>query len=128
MSRARKGNNKPERRTKPRAAGESYRWVDTEQGLDEVVEAICEAPRFALDTEFHRERTYYPKVALVQLAWDNAEHVVLIDPLAVDIAPLAKALESPGVVVMHAAQQDLEVLTRVADALDPHARPDPRTR
>ena len=68
MSRARKGNNKPERRTKPRAAGESYRWVDTEQGLDEVVEAICEAPRFALDTEFHRERTYYPKVALVQLS------------------------------------------------------------
>ncbi|MCP3934638.1 MAG: hypothetical protein GY708_04615 [Actinomycetia bacterium] len=107
-----------DRRQEPRAeGGESYRWVETEAGLAEVVEAISAEPRFALDTEFHRERTYYPKVALVQIAWDKAQHVVLIDPLKVDIAPLASALSGPGMVVMHAAQQDLEVLQRACDTV-----------
>lgn len=87
-----------------------YRWIDTAEGLDSVVDALCEAPEFALDTEFHRERTYYPKVALIQIA--SAEDLVLIDPLQVDVAPLARALTSSGTVVMHAAQQDMEVLYR----------------
>jgi ribonuclease D len=71
--------------------------------------------RIALDTEFHREKTYYPKLALLQLAWDGG--LALVDPLAVDVAPLAEVLESDIVVVMHAAQQDLEVLQRACDAI-----------
>ena len=79
-------------------------------------------PIYAVDTEFHRERTYYPKLALVQLAWTagplvpggapGEHHIVLVDPLAVDLAPLATVLDGPGVAVMHAASQDLEVLQR----------------
>ena len=53
-----------------------------------------------MDTEFHREKTYFPKVALVQVAWEGG--LVLIDPLEVDLAPLADLLESDVVVVMHA--------------------------
>ncbi|MFN0092748.1 MAG: ribonuclease D [Acidimicrobiales bacterium] len=70
---------------------------------------------YALDTEFHRERTYYPKVALVQLAW--RDQVALVDPLAVDLAPLAQVLEGPGTMVIHAPAQDLEVLERACRSL-----------
>ncbi len=88
---------------------EWYEWVDTDDALAEVVEARRGiADRYAVDTEFHRERTYYPQVALIQWAWDD--RIALIDPLAVNVAPLAKVLDGPGLAVMHAAGQDLEVL------------------
>ncbi|MGI9604302.1 MAG: ribonuclease D [Acidimicrobiales bacterium] len=85
-----------------------YRMVDTEAGLAEVIDALIDQPRYAIDTEFHRERTYYPKLALVQIAWPD--DLVLIDPLAVDLAPLEKVLEADTIAVMHACGQDLEVL------------------
>ena len=71
-----------------------------------------------MDTEFHREKTYFPKVALVQVAWEGG--LVLIDPLEVDLAPLADLLESDVVVVMHAAGQDLEVFDRVCGTAPRH--------
>ncbi|MEZ5343253.1 MAG: HRDC domain-containing protein [Acidimicrobiales bacterium] len=73
-----------------------------------VVAQLVKADRYAIDTEFHRERTYFPQVALIQLAWDD--QVVLVDPLAIDFAPFADVLHGPGVCVMHAGGQDLEVL------------------
>ncbi len=76
--------------------------------LEEVVEAALAEDRYAIDTEFHRERTYFPQVALVQLGWAN--EVVLIDPLAVDLHPLSRLLLGPGLCVLHAGVQDLEVL------------------
>jgi len=85
-----------------------YRIVDTDEGLAEVVESLLRTNRYAVDTEFHRERTYYPRIALVQIAWEH--EVVLVDPLAVSLEPLAEVFEGPGVAVMHAASQDLEVL------------------
>lgn len=88
-----------------------FRVVDTREGLDEVIAALAEQPAYALDTEFHRERTYYPKLALVQIAWPG--DLVLIDPLAVDLAPFATILESDAVAVLHAADQDLEILDLV---------------
>src|SRR5262249_55982335 len=55
-------------------------------------------------------------LALVQVAWPPSNEgpagVALIDPLAVDVAPLSKVLAGPGVMVAHAAEQDLEVLER----------------
>jgi ribonuclease D len=83
-------------------------WIDTPEGLAEVVAAAAAAPAYAVDTEFHREKTYWPRLALVQLNWGDGN--VLVDPTAVDIAPLASLLEGPGTAVMHAAAQDLEVL------------------
>lgn len=96
----------------------TYRWVDTENDLDEVVDALCATDAFALDTEFHRERTYYPRLALIQIAWDD--DLVLIDPLEIDVAPLARAITSAGTCVMHAAQQDLEVLHRACGTVPSH--------
>lgn len=87
--------------------------ISTPAGLESTVERLLAAERYALDTEFHRERTYWPQLALVQVAWDGpASGVAVIDPLAVDPAPLAEVLAGPGVMVAHAADQDLEVLER----------------
>jgi ribonuclease D len=91
------------------------RLIDDDPGLAEVVAALADAPAYAVDTEFHRERTYWPQLALVQIAW--ADRTVLIDPLAVDIGPLRTVLEGPGLAVMHAASQDLEVLDRACGAI-----------
>lgn len=94
----------------------SHRWIDTEAGLAEVVDALRSVDAFGVDTEFHREKTYYPQLALVQIAWGD-DDIVLVDPLAVDLLPLAEALTGPAVVVMHAASQDLEVLHRACETL-----------
>ena len=86
----------------------THRWIEDESALDEVIDEILLQPRYAIDTEFHREKTYYPKLALVQLKW--GEKTALVDPLAVDPRCLARLFESEILAVFHAAQQDLEVL------------------
>ena len=90
--------------------GADHLLVEDEAALDEVVKALLDAPEYAVDTEFHRERTYFPTVALVQIKWDD--QIALVDPLAVDLHPLAPVLTGPGLAIMHAASQDLEVLQR----------------
>jgi len=84
--------------------------------LAAIVGRLATVECYALDTEFHREKTYWPHLALVQVAWpaagDQPPGVALIDPLAVDVAPLAEVLASPATMVAHAADQDLEVLER----------------
>ena len=85
-----------------------FDWIADDESLADVVTSMAEADRYAVDTEFHRERTYFPRVALVQLAWND--EIAVVDPLAVNLKPLAKVLEGPGIAVMHAAGQDLEVL------------------
>lgn len=77
-------------------------------GLDDVVSALLDVDRYAIDTEFHRERTYFPQVALIQVAWDD--EVALIDPLPLDLEPLGGVLDGPGLCILHAGVQDLEVL------------------
>jgi ribonuclease D len=88
--------------------------VEDADALSDVLHSLRHQPVYALDTEFHRERTYYPRLALVQLAWDDLEkgktQVAIVDPLRVDVRPLGEVLAGPGTVVIHAAAQDLEVL------------------
>lgn len=93
----------------------AYRIVDTDEGLAEVVGALADQEAYALDTEFHRERTYWPRPALVQLAWPG--DLVLVDPLAVDLAPFRAVLEGPQTAVLHAADQDLEILELVCGTI-----------
>ncbi|MEK7423285.1 MAG: HRDC domain-containing protein [Actinomycetota bacterium] len=89
----------------------THRWIAAQGEFDEIVDVLCAQPRYAADTEFHRERTYYPRLALLQLAWDD--EIVLIDPLAVDMSSLGRLFASESLAVFHAAQQDLDVLTQV---------------
>ncbi|MBW3669172.1 MAG: ribonuclease D [Actinobacteria bacterium] len=90
-------------------------WVDNDERFEAVVAEAMAADAYAVDTEFHRERTYYPHLALLQLAWPGG--LVLVDPAAVDLAPLARLLQGPGLAVLHAADQDLEVLDRACGAV-----------
>lgn len=64
----------------------------------------------AVDTEFLRERTYYPRLCLIQLGTAGAS--AAIDPLAIrDLSPLVDLLTNRGIVkVFHACTQDLEVI------------------
>lgn len=93
----------------------SYRWVATDAELAELVAEVSAQPRYALDTEFHRERTYFPRLALVQLAWEGG--MALVDPLACEPKGLVPLLTSPALAVLHAAQQDLDVLTSTCGAV-----------
>ena len=82
--------------------------ITSRRKLAAVVADAAAADAYALDTEFHRERTYYPRVALVQIAWQD--QLAIIDPLEAPIAGLTELLEGGGLAVLHAADQDLEVL------------------
>jgi len=86
----------------------TYRWITSTADLDEYVDRLLGTDRYALDTEFHRERTYFPRLALVQIA--GAADLVLVDPLSCDITPLRRLFESDVLAVLHAAQQDLDVM------------------
>ena len=65
-----------------------------------------------IDTEFLRERTYYSKLCLVQLAFPGDENAVIVDTLAnnLDLSPLYEIFRNQNIVkVFHAARQDLEI-------------------
>ena len=94
----------------PAPAPSGYRWVDSQREFDAFLDAAADADAFALDTEFHRERTYYARLALLQLT--AGDDIVLVDPLAVDVGPLRRLLDSDAECIMHAASQDLEILER----------------
>ena len=71
-------------------------------------------PYITVDTEFLRERTYYSKLCLIQIAYsgEGDENAVLVDPLSADISlePLYDLFRNEAVVkVFHAARQDLEI-------------------
>jgi ribonuclease D len=89
--------------------------VVDENGLRAVVAEVVTEEYYALDTEFHTERTYVPDLALIQIAW--ADKAALVDPLAVDPGPLAEVFEGPGTAVAHAASQDLDVLLAACGAV-----------
>ncbi len=91
------------------AAGD-YTLIEDDAAFAALLDRLDGQDRYAIDTEFHRERTYFPHVALVQIA--DAHGVALVDALSVDLSPFARILDSDAVAVMHAARQDMEVLER----------------
>ncbi len=96
----------------------AHTWIDTDAALRTVVEQLVDEPRYALDTEFQGERTYHPQLALVQIAWRSG--LALIDPLAIDIAPLAEVFAGAGTMIAHACDQDLAILDRACGATPRH--------
>ncbi len=96
-------------------AAHETQWIDTDEAFERLVETLCAQPVYGFDTEFHRERSYFPHLALVQLSWE--EGIAVVDPLAVDMAPLSRLLEGPSLAICHAADQDLEVLNHVCQSV-----------
>lgn len=88
--------------------------ITTTQALAEFCAAAAKTDYVTVDTEFLRERTYYAKLCLIQLAYagDGETDAVLVDPLVdgLDLSPLYALFQDAGVVkVFHAARQDLEI-------------------
>ncbi len=101
------------------------RTLTTTQELADFCSAAAAFPYVTVDTEFLRERTYYSKLCLVQLAVpsENEDSAVLVDPLAdgISLEPLYELFRNESVVkVFHAARQDLEIFW-----VDAHVFPTP---
>ncbi|MEY2434236.1 MAG: ribonuclease [Acidimicrobiaceae bacterium] len=95
------------------------RWVDRQSEFAELLDVLSDQPVVGLDTEFHREKTYHPQLALMQLVWGSPDdqEIALVDTTTVDIRDFARVLESNATIVMHSSVQDLEVLLRACEAL-----------
>jgi ribonuclease D len=95
-------------------------WIDEVSELDRLTSALATVSIAAIDTEFVREKTYYPQLCLIQIA--TAELAACVDCLApLDLAPLYAELFRPGFTwVLHSARQDLEVVYQRAGRMPPH--------
>jgi ribonuclease D len=84
--------------------------IETTEALAALCARLAEAPFVTVDTEFMRERTYWPELCVVQLA--GPEDVAVVDAQApgLDLAPLYALFDDTRVVkVFHAARQDIEI-------------------
>ena len=84
--------------------------ITTTEDLDAFCRRLRSTDYITVDTEFMREKTFWPKLCLVQIA--GPEEEAAVDPLAegIDLAPLFGLLDDPDVLkVFHAARQDVEI-------------------
>ena len=90
------------------------RMITTTDELKQFCVEAAKRPYVTVDTEFLRERTYYSKLCLIQMAYrdDAGEDAVLVDPLVdgLSLDPMYDLFTDESVVkVFHAARQDLEI-------------------
>lgn len=85
-------------------------YISTTSDLRALCERASTHDAVAIDTEFLRERTYHPRLCLVQVA--TPDECAVVDPLAIeDLSPLAELMADASVLkVFHACSQDMEVL------------------
>ena len=92
-------------------------WIDTPERLAAHLAGWAGQTLVALDTEFIRERTFYPQLALVQLAIPG--DVLLVDPLVPGMADALRPLlvDASVTKLMHSASEDLQALSRGVGAV-----------
>ncbi|GAB5379764.1 MAG: ribonuclease D [Aliiglaciecola sp.] len=85
-----------------------YTLITSDQALASFCTKAQNAAAVAVDTEFVRTRTLYPKLGLIQLY--DGEDLVLVDPLSIEnFSPLVDLLTNPSVIkVLHSCSEDLE--------------------
>ena len=88
-------------------------YIKHPEQLAPLCELISREPWIALDTEFLREKTYYPKFCLLQIAAPG--WVACVDPLAIpDLSQLLTAIYNPAITkVLHSCRQDLEIFFQI---------------
>lgn len=87
----------------------NIQYINTPEQLATLCEQIKKESWLALDTEFLREKTYYPKFCLLQIA--TPDWVACVDPIALpSLDSLFEVIYSPSIVkVFHSCRQDLEI-------------------
>ena len=97
----------------------AYIWCDSTDSLRDWADGLAPDQPLYLDTEFMRERTYFPRLALVQV--HDGEHIRLIDTTRVD-PPALVPLFAERPLIMHACSEDLEALASFAGAYPERVR------
>lgn len=93
-----------------------YHYIESTHELQQAIDLCLHEPAIAIDTEFVRERTFFPRAGLIQLA--SKQNNWLIDPLAVDMAVFTPLLSSSKVVkVLHSPSEDLELFEQLTQTL-----------
>ena len=90
------------------------RLIADSQELADFCQTIAEERYVTIDTEFMRDRTFWPKLCLVQIG--STDEAVAVDPLApdIDLQPLQALLANEKITkVFHACRQDLEVFYHI---------------
>ena len=92
-------------------------YIDTPDLLNELCAKLSNAPWIVMDTEFLRERTYFPKFCLLQIAVPGL--VACVDPLALEsLEPLFEIIFNPAIPkVFHSGRQDLEIFYHLCGKL-----------
>lgn len=102
----------PAPKSKPDAPSRKLEVIVDASGVAAAAETLSQQEIIAFDTEFLREKTFYPRLGLLQLA--DRKNTWLVDPLALsrdDLKPILKVLTDPKILkVVHAAEQDQECL------------------
>jgi ribonuclease D len=96
---------------------ETALYIDTPEALESLCAQLRTHDWLTLDTEFLREKTYRPRLCLLQVA--NPDVIACIDPLALpSLDPLLDVLYDEAITkVLHAAHQDLEIFFEMRDAI-----------
>ena len=91
--------------------------ITSQEELNAFCTALSKSDVIFVDTEFHRESTYWPTLCLIQAAADDVEG--MIDPMVdgLDLKPFLDLMADPDIgKVFHAARQDMEIFTRMLGA------------
>lgn len=101
--------------------------VADEDEVAAIAAALTAAPVVAFDLEFLAQDRLTPTLCLVQVAWSHqpldageGPSVALVDPLAVDVGPIVKALAAHTCAILHAGRQDLALLAARFGVTMPH--------
>ena len=98
------------------------RIIESTPELEQLATELEQAPYIALDTEFMRDQTYWPKLCLMQVAAPGGP-AAIIDPIAdgMDLSSMYRLIGKPDLIkVLHAARQDIEIFWHQGDVI-----PDP---
>src|SRR3954453_395690 len=84
--------------------------ITTTTGLEAFCQRMHAEAFITVDTEFMRERTYWPELCLVQIAGEKEVAVIDAEAEGIDLAPLGVLFADEAVTkVFHAARQDIEI-------------------
>ena len=96
--------------------GSSYQTITENKELEKFCAEIENAEFITIDTEFVREKTYFPQLCLIQVA-STPDKVALIDPIHnkdLSLKSLFKILKNKNIIkIFHAASQDLEIFAHI---------------
>lgn len=97
-----------------------YQYITTDSAADALAQKLCAlnpADIIAIDTEFIREKEYYPKLALLQISIEG-DDIYLVDPLCVSLKNLLPTLlQCPAKILIFSGEEDMLILYQYADAL-----------